>query len=41
MVVIFGYTGDQVLPIALQSGSSISKLEIPARSINSFVLSGW
>jgi hypothetical protein len=37
-VVHVSNTDDQVLPVVLQSGSSISKLEIPARSMNRFVL---
>lgn len=41
LVVIFSNDNDKILPITLQSGNSTAKLEVPAKSMNSFVLSGW
>jgi glucosylceramidase len=41
VVVIFENAGDEIQPISLQSERGAATLEIPARSMNSFVLSGW
>jgi glucosylceramidase len=41
LVVLFSNDGDKILPLTLQSGNSTAKLELPAKSMNSFVLSGW
>jgi glucosylceramidase len=41
VVVIFSNDSDKILPITLQSGNHAAKLELPAQSMNSFVLSGW
>ena len=40
-VVIFSNDRDKILPITLQSRNHAAKLELPAQSMNSFVLSGW
>jgi len=41
LVLILGNAGDKRLPLTLQTGNSTASLEIPAKSMNSLVLSGW
>ena len=41
LVVMFSNGGDNSLPITLQSGNCSATLEVPAKSMNSFMLSGW
>jgi O-glycosyl hydrolase len=41
LILMLANTGNQVLPVTLRSGVSAAKLEIPASSMNSLVLSGW
>jgi glucosylceramidase len=41
LVLILGNAGDKRLPLTLQTGNSTASLEIPPKSMNSLVLSGW
>jgi len=41
LVVMFSNGGDNSLPITLQSGNCSATLEVPAKSMNSVMLSGW
>jgi glucosylceramidase len=38
LIVIFRNEGDMVIPITLQSGNRTARMEIPAKSMNTFVL---
>jgi glucosylceramidase len=41
LVLILRNDGDNMLPVTLQSGNRAANLEVPAKSMNSLVLSGW
>ena len=41
LVVILSNNGGSILPITLQSRNHATRLELPAKSMNSVVLSGW
>jgi glucosylceramidase len=41
LVLIVGNPGASVLPVTLQTGFGSALMEIPARSMNTFVLAGW
>jgi glucosylceramidase len=41
LLVMFSNPGNKMFPITFQSGNGEARLEIPARSMNSFVLAGW
>ena len=41
LILIFCNPNANVLPITLQAGVGTAKLDVPARSMNSVVLSGW
>ena len=41
LVLIVRNPGSRILPIALRAGACAADAEVPARSMNSFVLSGW
>jgi O-glycosyl hydrolase len=41
LILMLANTGNQILPVTLQAGACAAKLEIPASSMNSLVLSKW
>jgi hypothetical protein len=41
LILILSNESDDVLPITLPAGAGTAKLDIPAKSMNSLVLSGW
>jgi glucosylceramidase len=41
LILMLANTGNQILPVTLQAGACAAKLDIPASSMNSLVLSGW
>jgi glucosylceramidase len=41
LVLVLRNPGNSALPIALHAGAWSAKVDLPARSMNSFVLSGW